>query len=150
MQNSLRSFENWQASLRCFDWIPKGVPGAQDIDILIERKGRFLVIEGKPKAGPSVLIPLGQFIALRSLASIEQFTVLIVAEDDEAKQDQAIPHYGVLHLTGDTRPHFETTRSGQRQVGFYVDGSFKHMTLDQLQEVLRVWWKTGATELVPQ
>lgn len=52
-----------------------------DIDFLVERNGKFLVLEAK---GPNVEIGKGQRRALEALARIPQFTVATVwGEPDE-------------------------------------------------------------------
>lgn len=49
--------------------------GGSDIDLIIERRGHFLVVENKR---PGEAISRGQMIMLRSLNELPQFTVIIV------------------------------------------------------------------------
>ena len=64
MSNSmatLNDYDTWKASLRNFDWLEDVVSGATDLDVFIERKGQFLVLETKawlPDTG--MRMPFGQ------------------------------------------------------------------------------------------
>jgi len=141
MPNELRTFEDFQRSLRCFDWMHDlGFQGS-DVDQLIERHGRFLLLEAKRREGPQVYIALGQYIALRALAALPQFTVLLIAEDDKGKEDESLPHYSVLRITPDTKPHVQGLRHGQKQAVFYTDSSFQHWTLSELQTYVKGWYE---------
>lgn len=77
----MRDFDAWNASIRNFEWMGGELPGAMDVDMLIERRGRFLVLEGKPWQGTAgVSVPFGQYLALEALANIPQFDVYIIGE----------------------------------------------------------------------
>lgn len=64
----MRDFTAWHDSLRNFDWLPKEIPGASDIDQIIHAsvKGddKFLVLESK---GPGIAVPRGQKILFEGL-----------------------------------------------------------------------------------
>lgn len=79
--SKMRDFDAWNASIRNFEWMGGDLPGAMDVDMLIERRGRFLVLEGKPWQGTAgVSVPFGQYLALEALANIPQFDVYIIGE----------------------------------------------------------------------
>lgn len=75
----LRSYEDWHASLRNFDWLGQHVSGAMDVDVLIECKGHFLVVEGKPWT-KGVKMPYGQHKALYQLSKQPKTRVYLVGE----------------------------------------------------------------------
>lgn len=67
-----------QLGLRDYRWLEAVLPGRvapTDLDFMLERHGRFLVLEFKP---PKAGIPLGQRITLKSLAALDAFTVWVV------------------------------------------------------------------------
>ncbi|MBZ5782267.1 hypothetical protein, partial [Klebsiella aerogenes] len=70
-----------------FEWLADSVPGATDLDVFIERRGQFLVLETKAySVGSGVRVPFGQYLALKALSALPEFTVLLVGEtDDEDK-----------------------------------------------------------------
>lgn len=142
----MRAFDQWQRSLRNFDWVAgAGVTGASDVDLMLERRGRFLFLEGKPREGPQIYVALGQFIALRALAGQPNTEVWLVAEDEHAKQDVTLRRYSLLVVQPGMRYHKEGWRSGQKQAVFYTDGTFEHLTLPELQAKVRQWWE-GSSE----
>lgn len=82
----LKDYNAWKRSLRNFSWLQGTVPGATDIDVFIERRGNFMVMETKPwipKVG--VRLPFGQYLALIALAKIPKFTVLLIGEATDDK-----------------------------------------------------------------
>jgi len=80
----MRSFDAWEKSLKNFEWLSEAVPGATDIDVFIERKGRFLILETKSyQAGSGIRVPFGQYLALKALAALEPFDVWLVGETDD-------------------------------------------------------------------
>lgn len=83
-----------------------GKCGVSDLDGIIERRGRFLVVETK---NPGELVPLGQLIMLRALAKQPSFTVLVATGDAETG---AVSHYSVVTPDGLT-----ATRPGEALVG---------------------------------
>jgi hypothetical protein len=77
--SEMRNYDKWAQSLRNYEWLQGVVPGAMDVDVLIERRGKFLVLEAKPwQSGVSV--GFGQHLALRALAEQEAFDVYLVGE----------------------------------------------------------------------
>lgn len=83
----MRDFDAWKRSLKNFEWLADAVPGATDIDVFIERRGRFLCMETKAYVpGVGVRVPFGQYLALKALADLEPFDVWLVGEtNDEDK-----------------------------------------------------------------
>lgn len=75
----LRDFAKWEQSLRNYEWLSGVVPGAMDVDMLIERKGHFLVLETKPWTN-GVNVGFGQHLALNALAKLDEFDVFLVGE----------------------------------------------------------------------
>ena len=142
MTSDLRNFEQWQASLRNFDWVAgAGVSGACDVDLMLERKGRFLFIEGKPREGPQIYVPLGQWIALRELSTLPHVSVWLVAEDERAKEEDTLNHYSVFRFFGSARYHKDGLRNGQKQAVLYTDTrTVEHVSLTELQALVREWW----------
>lgn len=65
---SMRDYAAWHDSLKNFEWLPKEIPGASDLDQIIHasRKGgdSFLVLESK---GSGVAVPTGQRILFDGL-----------------------------------------------------------------------------------
>lgn len=80
-QASLRSFDEWSRSIRNYELLfgDTELQGT-DVDMLMERRGHFLVLEGKPLIDGQVFLPLGQYIAFKALAAVPNFTVFIVGE----------------------------------------------------------------------
>ena len=145
MTSELRTYEAFVRSLRSFDWLEDtDVSGACDVDLMLERRGRFLFIEGKPREGPRIHVPIGQWIALRTLSSLPGVDVWVVAEDDHAKEDDTLPRYSVLTVRPDLRYHTDGYRNGQKQAVFYTDKTFTHVTLRDLQQMVNEWWAESA------
>lgn len=74
----IRSMQEFMASVWDFGFIEEKLPGKlrfSDIDGMIEKNGRFFVIETKR---PGVKIPMGQFLLYRRLIETGLFTVLSV------------------------------------------------------------------------
>lgn len=71
-----------QLGLRDYRWLGDTLPGRvapTDFDFVLERHGRFLIIEFKPPGGA---LPMGQRITLKALARDPRFTVWIVWHGD--------------------------------------------------------------------
>ena len=80
----MRDFDAWEKSLKNFEWLKDAVPGATDLDVFIERRGKFLVMETKTYVkGVGVKVPFGQYLALKALAQLDQFDVWLVGETDD-------------------------------------------------------------------
>lgn len=80
----MRDFDAWSRSLKNFEWLSEAVPGATDLDVFIERRGHFLVLETKHySVGSGVRVPFGQYLALKALAALDEFDVYLVGETDD-------------------------------------------------------------------
>lgn len=80
----MNDFDAWKKSLKNFEWLSEAVPGATDLDVFIERRGRFLVLETKAYVpGVGVKVPFGQYLALKALSDLEEFDVILVGETDD-------------------------------------------------------------------
>ncbi len=83
-QDPIRSYEEWQQSLKNFEWLSNEIPGATDIDMVLHAANpggddRFLVIETKKPGQP---LPTGQRILLQGLHRQGWTVVLIHGPDD--------------------------------------------------------------------
>jgi hypothetical protein len=109
IEDTVNGLWDWSIFNNCF-------PGTDirmgDIDGIVERNGKFLIIEGKK---PDTSIKLGQEILLKELSKNKNFTVYVIV---------GIPNKGEIH-------------SGQR----IIDGEYQkitiHSTEDMQKEVLR-------------
>lgn len=72
MDSYMRNLWDWGMLRGCFGSSKAAV---SDIDGIIERRGRFLVIEAKSEGKA---VPMGQSIMFSALAKIDQFTVVVV------------------------------------------------------------------------
>ena len=127
----MRSFEDWSKSLRNFEWLADSVPGATDLDVFIERRGSFLVIETKNySVGSGVRVPFGQYLALKALAALPQFTVYLVG----ALEGNPERLY-MLNLA-DREP----TKVRTGPVWFKVR-QFQATTKAGLAETCKAWWE---------
>ena len=91
----LTKVKDVQLGLRDFRWAASALPGKvapSDVDFVLERHGRFLVIEFKPTDG---YIGTGQRIMLKALEA-RGMTVLVVRGDG--------PSIAVSTLNGDVSP----------------------------------------------
>lgn len=80
----MRDYDAWTKSIKDFRWLAEAVPGATDLDVFIERKGKFLVLETKRYVeGNGVNVPFGQYLALQALSDLPEFDVWLVGEPDE-------------------------------------------------------------------
>lgn len=140
--DGIRSYEGFLASLRCHEWLPDEVSGGSDLDLMLERHGNLLFVEGKRRQGPKISVSVGQWIALRSLSALDRAEVWLVAEDENAKTDDTTPRYSLLRVQPDTKPHGGGVKTKQKTVFFYLDRSFEHLTLPQLQDQVRAWWSS--------
>lgn len=86
-QASLRSFDEFTRSIRNFELLfgDTELQGT-DIDCLMERRGHFLFLEGKPLVDGQIYLPLGQYIAFKALADVPKFTVLVIGERQQERR----------------------------------------------------------------
>lgn len=129
MSQELRSFDEWQRSLRNFEWLGDSLPGAMDVDCLIERRGNFLVIEGKPYVpGSGITVSLGQHIALDALAKQAAFDVWLVGETGDENRVYLV-EYGTRQPTKTRRGAWfkarQCRRTTQRGLRELVEGWFE-------------------------
>ena len=87
----IRNEEHFENSVWNWDCLGDVLPGKltpSDIDGIIERNGKFLVIE--TKHARSKTIPKGQYITLKRLHDTGLFTVLIVYGDKDKPQEMDV------------------------------------------------------------
>jgi hypothetical protein len=131
--SGLRDYDKWANSLRNYDWIKDAVPGATDVDALIERNGKFLVIEAKHRYGDGgVIVPLGQHIALAALARRPDFTVWLIGEPSEISAGE----WFSLHQYGT----FSGIHLGNHNGRLFPADRFRALSLDALRDEVRSWW----------
>lgn len=118
------AYERWKESLQNFAWLPKGVPGATDIDFLVHRgtkgKDSFLVLEFK---AVGERVGTSQLITLRALSKLPNFTVAVVYGPDRQG----------LYLVVPTR---RNRGNGAKQIPSGVK-----LTKKELSESVERWWK---------
>lgn len=125
----MRNYDEWAKSLRNYEWLAGVVPGAMDIDVLIERKGHFLVLEAKPWSN-GVNVGFGQHLALEALSRLDSFDVYLVGEGKD-----------VLYLLRyDDRP---PVRNGTRPVWF-PPKRFMRTTKEGLKVFVQEWYKEAS------
>lgn len=144
---TLNDYETWHRGLRNYEWLGNVVPGATDIDLLIERQARFLVMETK-HWHRGVKVPIGQDIMLRQLDGIRAhkpgctsecgcgdyrpFSVYLVGEQVVGEDEDA--------------DRFQVMRFG-RPVPLhqlYPPGLFEPSTRDDLRQLVRTWEHEGS------
>jgi hypothetical protein len=127
--SELRSFDSWNKSLRNFEWLTEACSGAMDIDVFIERKGQFLVIEGKPWQD-GVDISYGQHKALYALSKQPNTTVYLVGE---APRD-------VLYVACfNSSPAPQYVR--HKRAMWWPADRFQRTTKNKFKNYVEAWWK---------
>lgn len=146
-QASIRSFERFSESLRCYDWVAGVVPGLMDLDAVLERRGDVLILEGKHRRGNKIHVPLGQFLTLKTFSEKPGVEVWLVAEGEGAKTSRA-KGYSVADIRAlGTRGDFQLREGGVRMLGFYCSGpharkrGWSQASLEDLREMLGEWWR---------
>lgn len=71
LDNFMKSLWPWDIFNKCFG---RGIRFS-DIDGIVERKGQFLVVEGKSSGAP---IPKGQLTMFKEMVATDRFTILIL------------------------------------------------------------------------
>ena len=142
----LRDYENFQKSLRSFhSWLEGIVSGASDVDLMIERRGHFLVAELKPWTN-GVTLPYGQHLAIQSLARLPQFEVYLVGEQGPPVENTSpsvvtgLIHFCKIDATQQPVIH----RTGSLQA-WYEPRLFRSGTIPDFQEVVRQWWEKASS-----
>lgn len=132
MAESIRDFDKWSNSLRNFEWLTDSLPGATDIDVFIERKGNFLILETKEWGkNYGIRIPFGQYLALMALTKIPQFTVILIGETkdpDEMYWLDLREHDGRKYRTGPV---------------LYPHTLFESVNRERLQEMVEHWYSSA-------
>lgn len=127
-KQEMRDFDKWYKSLRNFEWLQDaGVSGAMDLDLFIERRGRFFVAEGKPWTN-GVNMGFGQYLALEALAAEESFDVYLVGEPEKGDAVYVLPLGGKPPVKTGTRPVW------------YPPRRFMRMTKPGLADLIRGWY----------
>lgn len=135
---TLRSYEEFERSLRCFDnWLTGVVPGAMDLDCLIERRGHYLVFELKPWKGSGVAVSYGTHLCLKGLAGLEGFTVYLVGEESHSDGT----HLHVVNYS-DADPRIGAYR-GRTEAWFPAE-QFADTTVSELRGTVRNWWQSSS------
>lgn len=130
----LRNYDEFSKSLRNFSsWLSGVVSGASDLDLLIERRGRFFVAELKPWQN-GIRLPYGQHLALKSLAELPQFDVYLVGE---AKAGLYLMPYGSMDAPNASRG------SGGYAV-YWPAAAFKRVTVARLRSMVKRWWDASS------
>lgn len=101
--SEMRSWQEFERSMRNYSWLEGAVPGAMDVDFLIERKGKFLVMEFKPWTN-GVNVGFGQHLALRALAEQENFDVFLVGENEKTEALYVVRYDDREPVKKQTRP----------------------------------------------
>ena len=143
----LRDYEGFVHSLRNFhSWLEGIVSGASDVDLLIERRGHFLVAELKPWT-QGVTLPYGQHLAIQSLARLEQFEVYLVGEQGHSPTENTSPRVepGLIHFCRiDSSQQPVIHRQGHLQA-WYEPRLFRRGQIQDFQEVVRQWWEKASS-----
>lgn len=130
----MRDFDAWSKSLRNFEWLSDVVPGATDLDVFIERRGQFLVLETKTYSiGSGVRVPFGQYLALKALADLDQFTVLLVGEVE------GFPERLYYLNLNDREPTMVRTAPV-----WFKSRQFTATTKEGLAELCKGWWEEAS------
>lgn len=124
----MRDFDKWSESIRNFEWLADAAPGGMDVDCLIERKGKFLVFEGKPWR-KGVVLPWGQHRALVELAKVPNFRVFLVGEAGE--------RIFLAEVATAPKPAYMRNSS---QALWHPD-SFMETTKPLMAQFVRDWWE---------
>lgn len=141
-QAPVRNWQKLAGTLRDFEtWLGDAVPGAMDLDCLIERRGRFLIFEGKPIIQGCIYISLGQLIALRALAALTTFDVWLVGErrDEKKTSKQA---FAVAYVRDLPRNLPVAYHDGVRCVVIHLGPpNTEDMSVVRLRNLVKTWWE---------
>lgn len=129
----LRSYSAWRKSVKNFDWLQESVSGAMDVDLLVERKGHFLIIEGKPWYGQGgILLPYGQHRALYQLSKQPNTTVYLLGEDgDDVYIAGYHEHPSPRYWRGSSQAYWPPDR-------------FRKTTKHAIRLMLQQWWEAAS------
>lgn len=93
---------NVDMGLRDYRWVSESLPGRvapMDLDCVLEKNGRFLVMEFKPGGAP---LPLGQRLTLKRLVRLGM-DVWVVWEDGERVEVGAMDRNGEVPFVSEMR-----------------------------------------------
>lgn len=127
----LRNYDEWAASVRNFHgWLGKTVAGGTDIDLFVERNGKFLLLEAKPWTG-GVTLPYGQHLAFSRLSDVGGFTIYLIGEAKEAAY--------IMPYLSDHKPIYTKSRQS-----WFPPKCFVRTSRDGLREIVEEWWAEAA------
>lgn len=133
--NEMRDFDKFKGSLRDFEWIRDVAPGATDLDLVIEKRGHFLVLEDKTWSERGVSVPLGQHIMFEALAHPKSVTRMLVGtrrlpsgEVDADDPFRVVPY-------GTYTPY---DRGAHR---VFPPGVFERADFDDMRQLVRTWMR---------
>jgi hypothetical protein len=122
------SVDAWRKSISDFSWLKEAVSGATDLDLFVERKGKFFVAEGKPWQR-GVIMPYGQHRALFQLARLPQFRVYLVGESNNS-----------IHVANVGTSPAPIVRRGRPTTAWWPPERFIKTSRDKFADTLRAWW----------
>jgi len=85
-QRPIQDMVKFEGSIREFDkmFYSKGIIGASDLDFFYERKGNFLILEGKQMPKDSTIIYYGQMMALVRMNKLsEKMNIFVIFQKQE-------------------------------------------------------------------
>ena len=133
MTRNIRSVKAFEEAWWNFTFLTKLLPPkikGMDVDHLIERRGRKLIIETKK---PGAEIPLGQRIALESFVKDDSHPVMILwgVQPEDKNQTPIIERFDVW---------LRTAQGGIRVLHFNPG------TIEQVQRAVKRWWDSANKE----
>ena len=125
----LKNYASFQGSLRNFAWLKDIVPGATDLDLLVERNRHFLVVELEPWF-EGVHMPYGQHKALYHLSLQPNTSVYLVGETDNE-----------MHLTpyNGAKAPAVLRRKGRTEV-WWKPERFHRTNEKEMRTLVLNWW----------
>lgn len=109
---------------------------------MCERRGNFLILEGKPLIDGQVILPLGQYIALRALAAVPNFTVYIVGEGAQVSRARR-GAFAIASVRDLPRNLVQRRWSGVRSV-VIPSSLLEPVSVTGLRNTLKRWWEEAA------
>lgn len=145
---TLNDYETWKRGLRNYEWLHSVVPGATDVDLAVERQGRFLVFETK-HWDHGVRVPIGQDIFLRQMDGLRAHV-----HGCEHACPECGPGYRPfsVYLVGEqvTGADEDTDRFHVMRFGrpvplhtLYPPSLFQPNTRDDIRQLVRTWEQDG-------
>jgi len=129
----LRNYNNWRKSIRNFEWLQETVSGAMDIDMLVERNGHFLIVEGKPwHFDGGVVVPWGQHRALMQLSMQPNTVVFLVGEAEDEVY--------ILNYAEAGKPRYWRGSSS----AYWPEERFDRTTKGAIRKMIQDWWEVAS------